>query len=124
MAETTLGPKKFILLSAHDTTLINWLTAIAPAAWDSSEWPPYAALAIIEVLRIGAGGAGAAAVGNKMGDYFRFVYNGKVLRLEGCDQGEEKGGGARGDQLLTSLILCRRRSCGVWIQCVGLSYRR
>lgn len=72
-------PVKFILWSGHDTTFIPLLTAIAPGAWDK-EWPPYATLATIELLWIG---------GSLAGDYFRLVYNGQVIRLDGCHQGEE-----------------------------------
>lgn len=79
------SPLKFVLLSGHDTTLIPFLAAVAPAAWDMG-WPPYAALATIELLRVGDGVAKGAT--DAAGDYFRFVYNGKVLRLDGCDDGE------------------------------------
>lgn len=118
------SPLNFVLLSGHDTTFIPFLAAVAPAAWDH-EWPPYASLATIELLRVGGrgvgdGGAGidagsdqgggdsgndddnddldAGGGGGDVGDdvggggvgdfYFRFVYNGEVLKLEGCDHGE------------------------------------
>ena len=103
------SPLKFVVLSGHDTTFIPFMAAVAPKAWDRG-WPPYAALASIELLRVGAGGGtgagggGGGSGGRALtdasfdGDYFRFVYNGQVLRLEGCDQGEllrvgEGGGG-------------------------------
>lgn len=113
------SPLKFVLLSGHDTTLIPFLAAIAPDAWDK-EWPRYASLITIELLRVagtnssstagGSASASAAAPQEKEGGsdldaggdaggggddgggwgeyYFRFVYNGEVLKLEGCDQGE------------------------------------
>lgn len=86
------SPLKFILLSGHDTTFIPFLAAVAPGAWDQ-RWPAYAALATIELLRLGAGAGGGDdgdAAAAAAGDYFfRFVYNGQVLKLEGCgDQGK------------------------------------
>lgn len=75
------SPLKFILISGHDTTLLAFLSAVAPGAWNEADFPPYATLSTIELLRVG-GGEGVA------GDYFRFIYNGEVLRLNGCDQGE------------------------------------
>ena len=74
------SPLKFVLISGHDTTFLAFLSAVAPGAWDEV-FPPYASLSTIELLRVG-GEEGVA------GDYFRFVYNGQVLRLKGCDQGE------------------------------------
>ncbi|CAM9356698.1 unnamed protein product [Pylaiella littoralis] len=82
------SPLKFILLSGHDTTFIPFMAAVAPSVWDR-QWPPYATLSTIELLRVG-GGAGAGGDGDGDGDagggyFFRFVYNGQVLKLEGCD---------------------------------------
>lgn len=107
------SPLKFVLLSGHDTTFIPFLAAVVSNAWDQ-EWPRYASLATIELLRVAAGsgtgkGTGSSAQeggsddddnddldaggdgdgGDVGGEYFfRFVYNGEVLKLEGCDQGE------------------------------------
>lgn len=77
------SPLQFVLISGHDTTLISLLASIAPNSWDQ-QWPPYASLASIELLRVGD------SVENEdvRGDYFRFVYNGQVLKIEGCDEGE------------------------------------
>lgn len=87
-----------MLISGHDDTFIPLMSAIAPSAWDQL-WPPYSSLSTIELLRVGGGegkedgdadgAAGTAAVVAGGGDYFfRFVYNGQVLRLDGCDDGE------------------------------------
>eukprot|EP00903_Cladosiphon_okamuranus_P013039 g12166.t1 len=90
------SPLKFVLLSGHDTTFIPFLAAVATDAWDQ-QWPRYASLATIELLRVavgngtenaregdGDGGDAAVEVGGEY--FFRFVYNGEVLKLEGCDQ--------------------------------------
>lgn len=74
------SPVKFVLISGHDTTLIPFMAAVAPRAWDRT-WPAYASMATIELLRVGGQNASIA------GDYFRFVYNGEVVRLDGCKQG-------------------------------------
>lgn len=75
------SPLKFVLISGHDTTFLAFLSAVAPGAWNETVFPPYATLSTIELLRVG-GGEGVA------GDYFRFIYKGEVLRLNGCDQGK------------------------------------
>lgn len=87
------SPLKFVLLSGHDTTFIPFMAAVAPNAWDQT-WPPYATLSTIELLRVGA--SGNSSEGGETEDaaeddgdfYFRFVYNGEVLKLDGCDQGK------------------------------------
>eukprot|EP00752_Nemacystus_decipiens_P007485 g6687.t1 len=84
---------KFVLLSGHDTTFIPFLAAVAPNVWDQ-EWPRYASLTTIELLRVAGANVteSSAAQEGGSGDgvggeyYFRFVYNGDVLKLEGCDQ--------------------------------------
>lgn len=87
------SPVKFVLISGHDNTLMPLLAAITPEAWDR-EWPPYASLLSLELLRISPDGnsssASEAGEAGLAGDFFRLVYNGEVLRLRGCDAGESE----------------------------------
>ncbi len=62
---------KFALFSTHDTSLMAFLSVLAPEEWDR-KWTPYASMVVIEVMRIS---------GNI---YFRAIYNGKVLKPALC----------------------------------------
>ncbi len=62
---------KFALFSCHDSSLMSFLSVLVPDAWDR-KWTPYASMVVIEIIRI---------TGK---DYFRLVYNGKVLKPAGC----------------------------------------
>ncbi|CAM9841244.1 unnamed protein product [Choristocarpus tenellus] len=81
------SPHQFVLYSGHDDTLMPFLAAIAPEAWDA-KWARYASLLAIELLRVGVGGDEAADDDSETDTvhYFRVVYNGKVLRLHGCNE--------------------------------------
>jgi len=68
---------KFALFSGHDSTIMPFLAAVAPDAWKSQgfEWAPYAALISLELY-----------VSSDKGELplVRMVYNGNVLRPQGC----------------------------------------
>ena len=69
---------RFGLFLGHDTSVLPLL-----AAWDvwDGVWPPYAAMLIIELYE-----ADAAKKGGKQKDhFFRLVYRGKELILDGCE---------------------------------------
>ena len=44
-----IKPPKLALFGGHDTTIIPLLASIGPKLWNSTEWPPYASMMIIEV---------------------------------------------------------------------------
>jgi len=62
--------KKFVLYSAHDTTVMPFLIALD--MWDD-KWPPYAAIITSELHD-----NGTVTV--------RFTYNGNVIYLPGCGE--------------------------------------
>ncbi len=72
---TTIGQcaPKFVLFSLHDSTIMALLSVLAPDAWDRT-WPPYASMIVIETMRI------------ETKEYFRLIYNGKVLKLADCEK--------------------------------------
>ncbi len=72
---TTIGQRapKFVLFSLHDSTIMALLSVLALDAWDRT-WPPYASMIVIETMRI------------ETKEYFRLIYNGKVLKLAGCEK--------------------------------------
>eukprot|EP00600_Ochromonadales_sp_CCMP1393_P004116 CAMPEP_0174993948 /NCGR_PEP_ID=MMETSP0004_2-20121128/23356_1 /TAXON_ID=420556 /ORGANISM="Ochromonas sp., Strain CCMP1393" /LENGTH=625 /DNA_ID=CAMNT_0016248115 /DNA_START=39 /DNA_END=1916 /DNA_ORIENTATION=- len=71
--------RKFVLVSGHDSTLMPFLAAVLPN-WDG-DWSPYASMLVLEVY--------AASMNSPVGAsgyMFRIIYNGKVLRLPGCEK--------------------------------------
>lgn len=71
------NPFKFVLFSAHDTTLISLLAAICSKSWDR-QWPGYASLLSIELYEA----ANSTPAAPKF--LSRFVYNSKPLLVDGC----------------------------------------
>lgn len=81
------SPIKFFLVSGHDSTFFPLWSAIAPDLWDK-QWPAYASLASLELFQIEGGLVGSGSDDDESEYFFRLVYNGEVLHIEGC---EEKG---------------------------------
>eukprot|EP00457_Paulinella_chromatophora_P005149 gb/GEZN01005163.1/.p1 GENE.gb/GEZN01005163.1/~~gb/GEZN01005163.1/.p1 ORF type:complete len:573 (+),score=55.64 gb/GEZN01005163.1/:120-1721(+) len=74
----SLSPS-LLLYSAHDTTLIAFLSALS--LWsENSTWPPYASMLVLEVHILGAGRPEGVS------HAVRLLYNGEILteQLPGC----------------------------------------
>ena len=68
--------KKFVLYSAHDTSVIPFVDALIEPGQTIDSWAPYASYVSIEMYE---------AVDSDPEDfYFRAVYNGQPLKLYGC----------------------------------------
>ena len=71
-------PLKFVMFSAHDTSVMPLLAALIGPNWDG-KWADYASLVAIELYSASAG----SPVGSG-GYYFRLVYNGVPQLMPGC----------------------------------------
>jgi hypothetical protein len=82
---------KFGLFLGHDTSVLPLLAAWE--VWDG-EWPPYAAVLVIELYEAdanaeaaveGEGGREEGGEGGEKEHFFRLLYRGKELVMEGCE---------------------------------------
>ncbi|CAM9557922.1 unnamed protein product [Phaeothamnion confervicola] len=105
-----LGGKRFALFSGHDTTVGPLLAALAPTDFVASGGglPPYASLLVIEVY----------TVANRRA-YFRAVYNGRVLPLDGCEDDGGGGGRNRGGDLcdISALLIAMEATAATGADC-------
>lgn len=68
--------KKFVLFSAHDTSVMPLLAAVLGDNWDK-RWAPYASMVTLEFYK----GSGEV---NMVSFFFRLVYNGVPQIVPGC----------------------------------------
>lgn len=76
---------RFHLVSAHDTTVSALLSTLGGAVWNVTDWPPYAAMVVLEVHEIVGGRTNQNIFSSDFA--FRLLYNGRVLTttVPGCD---------------------------------------
>jgi hypothetical protein len=85
---------RFVLYSAHDTSISTLLAAMLGEDWDGA-WPAYASMLSIEIYRKSGASASASAISasatasvlstQQQDNYlFRIVYNNQILRLPQC----------------------------------------
>lgn len=79
-ADTTETKSTFYMLSAHDTTLTQLLAALGAGI---NDWPPYAAHLIVELWESGMSQSLA-----RRSLHSRILYNGRVVRLPWCGEGQ------------------------------------
>jgi len=72
------GYKKFVLYSAHDTSVIPYVDALLGDTGAMDLWAPYASYVTMELYK---GKDGTDGEGKY---YFRSIYNGQTLQLSGC----------------------------------------
>ena len=70
---------KFLLYSAHDTTVMPLLATLLGDSWDG-RWSPYAAMMTLELYQPSS----SSSVGTQ-GTLFRMVYDGAPVLLPGCN---------------------------------------